>query len=250
MMVLRFSRDNDGSVLVEATIVMMFMFVFVLGSVDFLFAFYQWNAAAKAVQVGARIAAVSDPVARGLNGLSAAVVSASLRPGSAMPSFTVTCDGDTATCTCEGACVGVGDYDDIAMRTIVFGRGSMACGDATSFYTAGMCDIFDRITVANVRIVYTQPAAPAGLGYAGRPGGPVPTVKVSLQNMPFRFFFLGSLLRFRDVQIPGAATTVTGEDLYSCSPMMRRGCNSSPFVSLDAGEYLSPLKGDANGMQR
>ena len=108
------------------------MFVFVLGSIDFLFAFYQWNAATKAVQMGVRIAAVSEPVARGLNGLSAGVVSASLRPGSAMPSFTVTCDGGRATCTCEGACKGVGGYNDAAMRTIVFGRGSTACGDATS----------------------------------------------------------------------------------------------------------------------
>ena len=108
MMVLRFTRDDNGGVLVEATIMITIMFVFVLGSVDFLFAFYQWNAATKAAQVGARIAAVSDPVAKGLNGLSAGVVSASLRPGSAMPSFMVTCDGGTATCTCKGACKGVG----------------------------------------------------------------------------------------------------------------------------------------------
>ena len=228
MIVLRFTRDNNGSVLVEATIMITIMFVFVFGSIDFLFAFYQWNAATKAVQVGARIAAVSDPVAKGLNGLSAGVVSASLRPGSALPSFTVTCDGGTAICNCQGACKGVGGYNATAMQTIVFGRGSVACGDGTSFYTAGMCDIFDRITLANVRIVYTQPAAPAGLGYAGRPAGPVPTIKVSLQNMPFRFFFLGGLLAFRDFQIPEVPTTITGEDLYSCSPMMRRGCSSSP----------------------
>src|SRR5437773_1798762 len=228
MMVLRFARDNNGGVLVEATIMMTIMFVLVLGSVDFLFALYQWNSAAKAVQVGARIAAVSDPVATGLKGLSARVVSASLRPGSAMPSFTVTCDGGTATCTCDGACIGVDGYNATAMETIVFGRGSMACGDATSSYTAGMCDIFDRISLANVRIVYTQPAAPAGLGYAGRPGGPVPTIKASLQNMPSRFFFLRDLLGFRDMQIPSAETTMTGEDLYSCSPMMRKGCSSSP----------------------
>ena len=100
-MILRFTRDNNGGVLVEATIMITIMFVFVLGSIDFLFAFYQWNAATKAVQMGVRIAAVSDPVARGLNGLSASVVSASLRPGSAMPSFTVTCDGGTAKCTCS-----------------------------------------------------------------------------------------------------------------------------------------------------
>jgi TadE-like protein len=226
MMILRFTRDNNGGVLVEATIMITIMFVFVLGSIDFLFAFYQWNAATKAVQVGVRIAAVSDPVAKGLNGLSASVISASLRPGSAMPSFTVTCDGGSATCTCRGACKGLGGYNDRAMRTIVFGRGSTACGDATSSYTTGMCDIFSKITPANVRIVYTQPAAPAGLGFAGRPGGPVPTIKISLQNMPFRFFFLGDLLGFRNIQIPGATTTMTGEDLYSCSPTMRKGCSS------------------------
>jgi len=227
-MILRFTRDNNGGVLVEATIMITIMFVFVLGSIDFLFAFYQWNAATKAVQMGVRIAAVSDPVARGLNGLSAGVVSASLRPGSAMPSFTVTCDGGTAKCTCQGACKGVSGYNEAAMRTIVFGRGSAACGDATSSYTAGMCDIFSKITPANVRIAYTQPAAPVGLGFAGRPGGPVPTIKISLQNMPLRFFFLGDLWGFRNIQIPSATTTMTGEDLYSCSPMMRRGCSNSP----------------------
>ena len=166
MIVLRFTRDNDGGVLVEATIMITIMFVFVLGSIDFLFAFYQWNAATKAVEVGVRIAAVSDPVAKGLNGLSAGVVGASLRPGSAMPSFTVTCDGGTAICNCQGACKGVGGYNATAMQTIVFGRGSTACGDATSFYTAGVCDVFNRITPANVRIVHTQPAAPAGLGFS------------------------------------------------------------------------------------
>jgi len=230
MMVSGFIRDDNGGVLVEATVMITVMFVLVLGSIDFLFAFYQWNAAAKAAQVGARIAAVSDPVAKGLNGLSAGVVSASVRPGSAMPAFTVTCDGGTTTCTCKGACKGIGGYNAAAMHTIVFGRGSMACGDARSFYTAGMCDSFDRITPANVRIAYVQPAPPAGLGYAGRPGGPVPTIKISLQNLPFRFFFLGDLLGFRNIHIPEVATTMTAEDLYSCSPIMRAGCSGSPTV--------------------
>jgi hypothetical protein len=217
--------DKRGSVLVEAALMLTFMIFFVLGSIDFLFAFYEWNAATKAVQVGARIAAVSSPVASNLNVFTAALVSASLRPGSAMPSFTVTCDGGTAKCSCEGTCLGgVIVFDAVAMNTIVYGRGSTACGDATSAYTAGMCDIFNRITPANVQIEYRQPAAPAGLGYVGRPGGPVPTIKISLQHIPFRFFFLGIL--FRDLQMPGLATTRTGEDLYSCSPMVN-ACDDS-----------------------
>src|SRR5258708_419481 len=210
MMVLRFARDNNGAVLVEATIMMTIMFVFVLGSIDFLFAFYQWNTAAKAVQVGARIAAVSAPVATGLNSLSE-VATRSIVPGRAMPSFSVACDGATTSCTCTGFCTGVGEYDAAAMNTIVFGRGSTACNDATSYYFAGMCDIFDKITPANVVIVYTQNA----LGYSGRPGGPVPTITVSLQNLSFRFFFLGALKGFYDFQMPAMTTTITGEDLCS-----------------------------------
>ena len=67
-----FLRDQQGSVLVEVTIILSVTLVLVLGTIDFLLLFYQWNAAAKAVQIGARIAAVSDPVASGLNNLSQA----------------------------------------------------------------------------------------------------------------------------------------------------------------------------------
>lgn len=222
---LKLIRDIDGSVLVEATLMLTIMIFFVLGSIDFLLAFYEWNAASKAVQVGARLAAVSNPVARNLNAFSSALVSSTLRPGSAPPSFTVTCDGGSTKCKCEGTCLGgVVAFDADALNTIVYGRGSKGCGDATSSYTVGMCDVFNRITPANVRIEYRQPAAPAGLGYVGRPGGPVPTIKVSLQNIPFRFFFLGIL--FRDFQMPGLATTRTGEDLSSCPPMIRV-CNDT-----------------------
>lgn len=209
-------RNADGAVLVEVTVVMTIMLVFIFGSIEFLFALYQWNSATKAVQIGARIAAVSDSVAAGLNNLSFAVVSASVLPGDAMPVFKVTCNGATESCTCNppGACAGVGGYDPAAMNTIVFGRGSSSCSDATSFYDAGMCDIFPRISPANVVIVYTQ----TGLGYAGRPGGPVPTITVSIQNLPFQFFFLSGVSGLRNIPIPALTTSITAEDLSSNAP--------------------------------
>src|SRR6516165_11162037 len=77
-----FLPDQQGSVLVEVTIMLSITLVLVLGAIDFLLLFYQWNAAAKAVQIGARLAALSDPVASGLNNLSQAVVSASVPPRS------------------------------------------------------------------------------------------------------------------------------------------------------------------------
>src|SRR5207302_3218046 len=91
-------RDQAGAVLVEVTVMMTIMFVFLLGAIEFLFAFYQWNAAAKAVQIGARIAAVSDPVATGLNTLSSRVTNFLATPGDPMPFFQITCDGAAQRC--------------------------------------------------------------------------------------------------------------------------------------------------------
>jgi hypothetical protein len=202
--------------MVEATIVLSIMLVLVMGAIDFLLLVYQWNAAAKAVQIGARLAAVSDPVAAGLNDLSRAVVSVLIPPGAAMPNFVVTCDGRAASCTCNGGsiCRALKGYDSAAMNTIIFGRGRSSCSDTKTAENIGMCDIFPRITAANVVIVYAQ----TGLGYAGRPGGPMPTITLSLQNLPFHFFFLNGLLGFRDLKIPASTISVTAGDLSSHAP--------------------------------
>jgi Flp pilus assembly protein TadG len=219
-------RDQTGAVLVEVTVVITIVFIFVLGSVDFLYAFFQWNLANKAVQVGGRIAAVSDPVASGLQNFSNPSVLTSLPdPGQAMPyAFSVVCDGGAQTCTCTGSDGNVGGtgcttvtYSTASMNRIVYGRGDTAlgCGNATNLYSAGMCDVFgSQLTRANVKITYRQ----TGLGFVGRPGGPAPTITVELQNMPFTFFFLGGLMGFTNINIPALATAITGEDLCSGVP--------------------------------
>ena len=184
----RFVRDQSGGVLVETTVMLTIILLVVIGSIDFLFAFYQWNAATKAVEIGARIAAVSDPVAIGLDRLSAAVISATLNPEDPMPYFSVTCVGANATCTCTGACSGMGGFSDSAMNNIVFGRGNSACTAASTFYYIGMCNIFDRIGVTNVIVVYTQ----TGLGYVGRPGGPAPNHHRCTAKSAIPVLFLGS----------------------------------------------------------
>jgi Flp pilus assembly protein TadG len=214
MSIIRIGRDEDGGPLVEATILLPFLFIFLLGISDFLFAVYQWNWASKAVEVGARLASVSDPVASGLRTIPANALSSSVLLGDPMPDFQVTCDGSASSCTCtRGTCTGMGTYSATAMNTIVFGRGSSACNDATSYYTAGMCDLFTAITAANVVIVYSQ----TGLGYAGRVAGPVPTITVSVQNVPAPFFFLGPFLNVAGFTMPAIKTTHTmnGESLSS-----------------------------------
>lgn len=228
-LIARLGADIAGNVLVEVTVMMTLIFIFVLGGIDFLFAFYQYNAAAKAVERGARVAAVWAPVATGLNSLSTSALTngcsgASCTAGGAMPYFKVTCDGSLATpaCSCDsGYCSGL-TYSADALAAIVCGRGSTdttACGNgtcpaSTSLYTTGMCQILGNIRPRNVKVVYTQ----TGLGYAGRPGGPVPTITVSLVNVPFIYYFLGGLLNFANITMPPLTTSITGEYMSSAAP--------------------------------
>jgi Flp pilus assembly pilin Flp len=209
----RLIRDEDGGPLVEVAIILPILITFLFGGVDFMNALYQWNAAAKAAEIGARITAVSDPVASGLNSIPANVLSSSVASGSPMPDFTVSCDGGAAACACvSGACDGMGSYSAAAMGLIVYGRsGKGTCTTPASEYFAGMCNIDPPIAPQYVTVVYAQ----TGLGYAGRSAGPVPTITVSLNaassktKLPFKFFFLP----FAAIDIPQVTTTITGEAL-------------------------------------
>lgn len=203
-------HDQTGAVFAEFAILMPVIVVIVCGSIDFLYAFYQLNAAAKAVEVGARIAAVSDPVAAGLNYLPDEAVLSGAQPGGPLPSFSVACSDNR--CSCSGTCTGLIDnpFNPAAMDRIVYGRNATSCSSTTSYYDTGMCNILSTITAANVVIVYTQTA----LGYAGRPGGPVPTITVSLTHMQLQFFFLTALLGIH-IPMPPMTTTVTAQDLCS-----------------------------------
>jgi Flp pilus assembly protein TadG len=209
------ARDDQGSVLVEVSVMIPIVFVFLLGVVDFLNAFQQWNAATKAVEVGARLAAVSDPVVSGFSNLAKAAVTGTVSAGSAMPNFRVDCDGATGTCVCTDTCTGIGStVVTAAMNTLLYGRGNTACvATPTSYYFAGMCNFFP-VTAANVEVIYAHKAND-GLGYSGRDDGPVPTITVKLKNVQFQFFFLGGLLNFLNITMPDQATTVTGEGMSS-----------------------------------
>lgn len=202
--------------LIEFTAAVLTFFTLLFGVIEFSHAYYQWNAATKAMQHGARLAAVSDPVLaelRSIDGLSQAL------PGQPYAgSYDVTCgwpsNGTQGRCTCVGGeCPGRLSltYNERAMWDIVYGRGrSTPCAPPSNARELGMCHIFPRIEERNVVVRYTY----TGLGYAGRPGGPVPTVTVSLQNLEFPFILLGAFLPTNSIPMPDFATTVTGEDLY------------------------------------
>lgn len=219
-----FRRDESGAALIEFSLVMTFFLLLIGGIVEFSLLFFQWNSATKALQVGARLASVSDPVADGLRDITGLI--GGRKPGDAMPSFKIVCNGSDAACTCTGdACpASVPTRNLNALKRIVYGSdfvpGSAdpVCGelgtDATKQRFLGMCDIYNRIRPANVVISYEQ----TGLGFAGRPGGPVPTITIELRNLTFGFIFLQALMRFAPITVPPMRTTAAGEDLNFSAP--------------------------------
>lgn len=203
-----FSDDQDGTTIIEMSLVITLLLVVVLGFVDFGRALYQWNQASKAVQIGARLAAVSAPVPSDLHTLVDTLNSAVI-PGEPSVTYTYSCNGATATCS-DGA------YSSANLNRIVLGADGN-CGPpyANATVRRAMCDIFGPgLQPANVTVEYSY----SGLGYASRPGGPVPTIQVRLQNLTFDFFFLGDLLGFGTLEIPAMTGTITGEDLCHTWP--------------------------------
>ncbi len=201
----RLRSDTEGAAFLEFTLFVGAFFTVLFGIIDFTFAYYQWNAATKAVQVGARLAAVSDPVASDLKVANWDVDGYESGDAVALEDgFTHVCSGASETCT-------DGTYDADAMATIVFGRGNTECNGTPP--NVGMCNMFWAIGPENVQVTYEY----TGLGYAGRPKGPVPTIKVEVVGIPFQFTLLGSLLGMDNIEIPGLVSTVTGEDLSRTS---------------------------------
>lgn len=203
----RLKTETGGAVFVEFTLIFAVFLTVIMGVVEFGLAFWQWNAASKAVQLGGRLAAVSAPVDSSLPNFQCANGAADTgkKP---MDHFDRVCSGAT------GACTGGGTYSAAAMNTLVYGRvGGTVCGNATSVTELGMCDLFPRITPQNVIVRYEE----TGLGFCGRPGGPVPTITVQLTGLTFDWVFIDALVPGvgNVVQIPGLRTTVTGEDLKS-----------------------------------
>jgi Flp pilus assembly protein TadG len=198
----RLRKDCEGAAMVEFTIVFLLLLLLIGGIVDFGLAFWEMNMAAKAVERGARIAAVSDPVASGYEDINTVTTS----PGDKLPdtfSFAIKCE--------SGGCSGGYGYDSNAMNTIVYGRGNSSCQTSVdNVYDLGMCNLLSKITPANVVVEYAE--APK-VGFQGRPCGPVSTITVSLKNVTFGWFFLGGLMSFADAIFPAMRTTITSEDL-------------------------------------
>ena len=73
-----------------------------------------------------------------------------------------------------------------------------------------MHDMFYRVKPENVSVTYSY----SGIGFAGRPYVQVPSIEVTLINLPFQFYFIGWVFPARNIH---PVATATGEDLCSQS---------------------------------
>ncbi|MCY1294766.1 hypothetical protein D9M70_440780 [compost metagenome] len=169
--------------------------------IEFGYAMSQWNQTVKALQYGARLAAVSNPLTTDFNAVFPISASNPLDNGKAAPNNAAiysTCGPALANCTAE-------------VNRIVLG-GDGLCG-VTGDPTPGICDLNWRIQPANLVVTYQR----SGLGYWGRPDGPVLTMRMEVRNVTFDLPVLGALLGLNDITIPAHPVTLPTEDLETCS---------------------------------
>ena len=185
-----------GVALAEALIVFPIMTLAVAVCMEFTFVMYQWNSAAKAMQLGVRRLIVSDPVTTG-NLFRDTFASDPTKGGELIPADStvkLVCGANAAPC----------DADMLDWLLDGAGAGTM---------WRGLNAYYPSIEASDIRVTYER----SGLGYHGRPTGPVVTVRLEMVAGPTNLLFLGFFLDIASFTFPPFTVTATSEDLCSAS---------------------------------
>lgn len=196
-----FRSSEEGVVLVETMLTLPIVILMMMAMVEVGMAVFQWNLTVKALQVGARLAAVSDPLVGAANYGTLDDDYGVLIPGDPVPTgiTQVSCGAGTTPC------------DPAALTRLMTGGDS--CGTTTNGGLNGICDVASFILPENIRVTYYR----AGLGYVGRPFGTVSTITIELRNQNFDFLFLDKLIPIAgNLQIPAHPVSITSEDISDC----------------------------------
>lgn len=196
-----FWQDTRGVSLTEGLVTFPIIMLVFAAFVEFGYAMSQWNQTVKALQYGARLAAVSDPLTTNFDAVFPIEAADPLNNGKAAPNdaaISSTCGPALANCT-------------EALNRIVLG-GDGLCSVAGDPHP-GICDLNWRIQPQNLMVTYQR----SGLGYWGRPDGPVLTMRLEVRDITFDLPILGALLGIDDILIPAHPVTITTEDLKTCS---------------------------------
>ncbi|MEP5938632.1 MAG: TadE/TadG family type IV pilus assembly protein [Erythrobacter sp.] len=192
----RLVRNEDG-LAAEFALVVPLLLIFLLGTIDAGFYAFRINQAEKATQMGARWAAVTDPLATEIASatyVNAIVNGVQVIQGERVPAGALgllTCTNASCTCT-TGPCPGT-TFD----------------GTAFTNMSNRMKRIFPAIADENIVVEYRG----SGLGFAGNPNGPdiSPLITVRLVNMDHQSVVLSPL--GVSVGLPDFAYSLTAEDM-------------------------------------
>lgn len=204
----RFRKDERGISFTEGLLIMPIVLAILTMMVEAGVAVFQWNQATKAVQIGARLAAVSSPIVgdTAYDALEADWVT--LNEGDPVPGtvLSVSCGPGAAPCD-SGRIARLLTGSDTSCDPTITNLGDVI----------GMCDVANFIGVNNVLVTYYR----SGLGYQGRPGGAVSSITVELRNVSFDFLLLDSIANHlagsntmsRTFNIPAQPVSFVSEDL-------------------------------------
>ncbi len=169
----------------EGLIVFPIMLLAITAAIEFSYGMFQWNQAAKAMQLGVRKAIVSDPLTT-----------------------------DFATIFAFNPALGGTVVVPDATRVSRCGAGYAACNAAPMTRIVSYMQSFNsKITAANLRVTYQH----NGLGYEGRPSGPVVTLRMELVGLPLDLPFIGKFISMSGITFPSFPVTATTEDLKTAS---------------------------------
>ncbi|MDU8913275.1 TadE/TadG family type IV pilus assembly protein [Aestuariicoccus sp. MJ-SS9] len=203
-----FIRSEDGISMTEALIIMPIVLLVITAMIEFGILVLQWNQSVKALQVGARLLAVSTPLVDDYEDLGD--FGGTIGEGEPVPSGVASTGcGAGAPVACPSARLN---------RLMTGGDGTCEPTTPAIDRLVGVCDVAPWIRPENLQVTYSR----AGLGYVGRPAGPVTTITLELKNQTFEFVLLGALLEyftggtFSNVPMPPNAVTITSEDLSDC----------------------------------
>lgn len=195
-----FFRRQDGTIMIEGLLVFPLVLLTFSTFFEFGYAVFQWNQTVKALQAGARHIAVSDPLIADLT-----VFDGGGNAGDPVPAAVVSVSCGAGTTPCEPD----------AMNRLIYGANATGtdniCGNPAENTIPGMCDFNTAIRANNVLATYYR----AGLGYEGRPFGPVLTIRLEVKNLSFDLPLVGALLNLNTFTIPAHPVTITSEDLCS-----------------------------------
>ena len=194
----KFLEERCGAVLAETLLTFPIVFLLIAVSVEFVFVMYQWNIASKAMQLAARRIAVTAPFVDNYDDIFN--IDQDSIPGGSLiqpnSQNNVSCGAGT-----DSPC------NATAMQFLI-GPHDPPVGDG--WY--GLASYYQQLDPSTIMITYEQ----NGLGFVGRPSGPVTTARLEFDNATFNTPIIGGFLNIVGFELPPFTVTITTEDLSNC----------------------------------